>query len=178
MRGIVIVIVLAIAAWTVTPASEPGQPMDCSDLVSAFPGLTVTRLSPPRCPDDHSPGLLCWVNGSNTAVDNEGQLIGIDGAPTGGACGSFPLSSSRVVRLVGGQEQVLATMQQRCLSTEPEVVEVGGPAGLLFDPVKGRLFVWITSDCVGDCPYPQTHGACAIDGFPTLRRVLRGQPGE
>ena len=174
MRGIFIVAGLAASAYTATVASAPGQPLDCSDLVSPVPGLTVTRLSPPQCPADHSPVLLCWLNGSNTVVDNEGQLIGMDMIPAGGTCGSSPLHSVRVVRLVGGQEQVLATMQERCLSTEPDVVEVGGPAGLLFDSVKGRLFVWITSDCLGgECPYPQTYGACAIDGFVTLRRVLR-----
>ena len=68
MRGIVMVALLVAPSWTVTPASEPGQPMDCSDLVSVVPGPTVTRLTPSGCVGG-VPGSLCAASSMSVAVD-------------------------------------------------------------------------------------------------------------
>src|SRR5262249_9511019 len=135
----------AVAASPLT-ASQPGQPIDCSDWVPVQPGFTcVPYLAYPCDPS------VCTIGGEKRArrADNEGFLVyvreesmGID--PT---CGR-EISRLEIVRQSGANQTVLGYFQTRCNgmgpggydnmiasdpSTQADVVE--------FDAAGGRLYV-------------------------------------
>lgn len=68
---ILLAVVCVLPLW----ASEPGQPLDCSDMVFLKPGLSCTPWVPYPCFGGWTgPGRLCFGTGSSAKFDNEGWL--------------------------------------------------------------------------------------------------------
>ena len=162
--------------------TEPGTPMDCSDLVLA-PGLTCTELRPPL--EEVSLGRTL-----ETAVDNEGRVLWVrDGAgePVG-PCGLTTLRRRALLVAFDatGSRTPLVTATDRCLDPTARYAEGVEATGLAFDPVRGRLFLALYSSCGlltvrRGCPYtgpaPSTFfeilsWVALIDGFTPLADAL------
>jgi len=166
-------------------ASEPGQPLDCSDMVLGLPGLTCAPVG--SFPQTDS---LFMGRGQNMAIDNDGYLYVGEHTPIGSPS-SITIRRSRD----GGQTiETVAQISSRFLSQHFDGIKFvnnidSSWAGsdqshdqrVLFDPINGRLLVWLSSYCLGgDCPCGS--GPCsgngyggiwiaAIEGFTTLYEV-------
>lgn len=78
-------VVIAVVFLAALPslASEPGQPLDCSDMTFDLPGLTCTVLAPLRVTAEYG---SYFSRGSNISFDNEGSLlIAVNTQPAPGA---------------------------------------------------------------------------------------------
>ena len=157
-------------------ASEPGQPLDCSDMTFDEPGLTCRTLAPFGVPATYG---SYFSRGSNIAIDNEGWLI---------IAVSTDINSSVEIRRTrdgGLTDERLAKITFRSVPPYPpsyDKIMVQWPGGasaldqrITFDPVHGRLIIPLTSYCEqGACP--GTYGGewmAAIEGFATLFDVLQ-----
>jgi hypothetical protein len=167
-------------------ASEPGSPLDCSDMVFLVPGLGCTPLAPFPRPDSRFIG-----RGQNMAIDNDGYVyVGLE-APTGAPNG-IEIQRSRD----GGQTvEAVARLVPRFAPQGSDSVrfinnrDSGFANGsnqpndnrILFDPIGGRLLVWLVSECNGACPcgsicYGDGYGGrwiAAIEGLTTTFDVLQ-----
>ncbi len=118
-------------------ASEPGQPLDCSDWVFLKPGLSCSALS---CGggDNYN-----WCNeGTSPVIDNEGHMIRKLVVPiTGHSCSPFELTERRIIQFDGHTEEIVGYVRDRCVA--PGVVDqfFWQSTGLVFDPTTGRLYV-------------------------------------
>ena len=163
-------------------ATEPGAPMDCSDLELA-PGLTCTEVRPPL--EEVTLGRTL-----ETAVDDEGRVLWVrDGAgePVG-PCGLTTLRRRALLVAFDatGSRTPLVTATDRCVDPTARYTEGVEATGLAFDPVRARLFLALRSSCGlhtvrPGCPYtgpaPSTFSetlswVALIDGFTPLADVL------
>ena len=193
MKGTVLALLLGSACLPAT-ASDPGQPLDCSDWVFLEPGLScsVVRAAPcgPFCGggSDVSPG-------NARAVDPLGNLyltrriLQLDDCGTGG----LARRRTEIRRMDStGTETVIAHIDDRC-EDSGQYLEFLGPANpqiaeidlwttysgfVQFDPNHGRLLIALRSECRdadGSCPSPYGGGfwIAGFDGFPTTFEVLQ-----
>ena len=165
MRSPATLLLLALASPAF--ATEPGTPMDCPELELA-PGLTCTELGQSLGRD------------LDAAVDNEGRVLWHDaGDEFVGSCGVEALW--RRPLLVAGDETgsraVLVAATDRCLNPATRLTVAVNSFGLVFDPVRGRLFLRLQTGCrfPGGCPNARSWVA-AIDGFTPLADVLPPPP--
>jgi len=175
-------LVVSLGSATSALATEPGTPMDCSDLELA-PGLTCTELRPPL--EEVTLGRTL-----ETAVDNEGRVLWVrDGAgePVG-PCGLTALRRQPLLVAFDatGSRTLLVTATDRCLDPTARYTEGVAATGFAFDPVRGRLFLALRSGCGlttirPGCPYtgpaPSTFSeslswVALIDGFTPLADAL------
>jgi hypothetical protein len=179
-------------------ASEPGQPLDCSDWVFVAPGLSVLPWSLPIAEDKLQYALL----NARAAFDSTGQALQIkhcnDSVLCGGACANgLALMSNN-----DGVEAVIACLPQRSGSVPgsydraiedispfvnnsyPGVCRVpipdntGGPfpTCMRFDPAKGRLYFSFVAEgpgYVGPEAYNPVVQRCVFEGFSTLNDVVQ-----
>jgi hypothetical protein len=164
-----------LVSLSATFASQPGQPLDCSDWVSEISGYSCEELS---VPFDR--------RGSNLAVDNQGFKLYIDRAD-----GNFKLArldpSSGVQQVIGRIDtrdapnsscdqidgtpmcpaETLTPWQCHGSLWQSEVV--------VFDPIGGTLLIpVISSSPCGNTPnYSDTYHTLRIRGFATLFDVLQ-----
>jgi len=143
---------LLASAW----ASEPGQPLDCSDWVFMKPGFScVPLIARGRCPQDTVPVRNPCYAGNASAVDNESNLITLEevwvqDCPSG--YGS--ISQLEIVRYVAGMREVVAYVASRCVTSSRldlahwGAVAAGGNLGAAtFDSAGGRILVAIRTSC-------------------------------
>ena len=166
-------------------ATEPGTPMDCSDLELA-PGLTCTEVRPPL--EEVTLGRTL-----GTAVDNEGRVLWTSlGEERVGPCGLTTLRRRTLLVAFDatGSQTPLVTATDRCVDPTARYTEGVAVTGLAFDPVRARLFLALRSGCGlttarPGCPYtgpaPSTFGeslswVALIDGFTPLADVLPPPP--
>jgi hypothetical protein len=183
-------------------ASQPGQPLDCSDWVFLEPGLSCTVMIPRGHCEVSFPGYddsACSVGGTS-AVDNQSRLITLQNGPPLPSCGQFsPGDNAQIVQYTGGTGSVVAYIAGRCVgSNRADFVRFGINAGaghgFTFDAVGGRLLIPMNTFCVGyaagDCPedydgdgvpdpFPTEYGSLdkrqimVISGFATMFDVLQ-----
>lgn len=185
MRGRIL---LLAVAWPLgTWASEPGQPLDCSDWVINEPGLTCSTWASRGSLSDSSPFV---ARGSNLAIDNSGAMYSLrhtwlPPAPYNGE----RLELLRLTR--GGVEEVLATIRSRPRPNGGEdrirpITSNWDASGydrdyrmplhsvLSFDAVNGRLLVPAFVDC-SDCGGPPSYydgwTILAFDGLAPLYEI-------
>ena len=157
---------IVIAAVGVVQASQPGQPMDCSDFVirrarDYVPEDRRLRSAPARL---GSRLPLCDGVPRRDAHDgvrrsySAGQLLGADASLTQVMCNGYPglYPAVRIKGLDGSSERLIAHASSRCaeVSDTPLVDEL-----LLryvtYDSVGGRLLVvFISSGNGGTAIYP------------------------
>ncbi len=176
-------------------ASNPGQPLDCSDWVFLDPGLACVPLIAANCSSDFcgSPGGPDEP-GSSRAADNEGNLYLVRRVLTGASCDQNQISGRvELVRLdPAGQEHVAAFLPDRDFTTPVgrcfphdrafpwRVYNSSGITGpligvLSFIPTTGSFVVSLTSwtDDGSIQPYDAQRWVAAISGFPTTFDVLQ-----
>ena len=65
-RLLLLLMVVSLPVW----ASNPGEPLDCSDWVFLEPGFSCREIAPFPCDK-----AVCEAGGMNFAVDNEGAIL-------------------------------------------------------------------------------------------------------
>lgn len=175
--------VLAVLAFLVpylapVTASEPGQPLDCSDWVFLEPGHSCMAWAPYGCGD--ASGSFCHpappIN--NSAFDNTGAQYRYERVfLRDDVCG--PLNQIRILRYDGQAASVLAHLDERCLDGNTrDLAEQPEGFYIDFDEMNGRLFVWVKSRCFNNtqpvaCTYQSGWWVAAIDGFATTFEILQ-----
>ena len=175
-------------------ASEPGQPLDCSDWVFMAPGYSCTSYASASSGISHA----FFDKGSNRVVDNGGALLVLDG---GGPMNGQP--GIDILRFDSTGQHVIAHLEPRIqdsistLNACPHVDDGGTPnytvslacpnaasavssfelnGSIAFDAANGRLLVTLRSFC-GSGTCPQDYGGgwwiAAISGFATTFEVLQ-----
>ena len=173
-------------------ASQPGQPLDCSDWVFLEPGLSCQVVIPPPCGDWSNFEPRCVVSHDGRALDNQGRILREQDVATSERCGNEIRREEILVSDSLG-ERVIAYITDRCVLPEHERADIietvdrsgnttGDAAGVRFDPVAGRLLFTIRQygRCnAGPCPpgTPPDYDrflVIAITGFPTLFEIQQG----
>src|SRR5262245_7044658 len=108
-RAIAVAALLGAAGNTI--ASQPGQPLDCSDWVPVQPSTVCVAIIPFPCT-----GALqfCQAAGTKTISDNDGFLLALRTIDTGSACGAETVRRVQLVRLLDGIEEVAGYFEERC----------------------------------------------------------------
>jgi len=186
MKRLLLVPVLFLFATLPAWASQPGQPLDCSDWIFNDPGYSCTIYA---TGSEWNPGL--FSRGSNLVVDTAGRLLILKTSVALDASYDYFPGHFEIHVLDGNQDRVLARMQDRDGGQPGEIDHIRPAAGVCqsnycdaglnypsetisFDPVNGRLLVWLRSYCTttnAACPSPDQYGVnwmAAIDGFPKL----------
>ncbi len=185
MRKRVALIVAAMSISTLALASQPGQPLDCSDWVFLEPGLRCETLVPFPCITAPSlnPGPECYAGTNARAIDNTGALLRLvqpDSSRT--VCGSSFTNRNEIWEFRGETQRLLAYLDERCVTSSPLRMDLLGLEGLnagdhsygvVFDPISGRLIFGANPLCVGCPPSEDYRGGTllAISGFATLHEV-------
>jgi len=166
-------------------ASEPGQPLDCSDWVFLEPGYSCVRFG------DGKEGSAQLYLGSFTQFDNQGRFFRLSPilAEPIGVCANQTLFRTRLEWLDAETWRTLAYIDDRCVSPASsgavDAIWAGGQpstasgaAVLTFDDKGGRMILNLISGCNGSpCTnYPPGTGdywLAAIAGFATTFDVLQ-----
>lgn len=168
-------IALAVLVPVMAVASEPGQPLDCSDWVFPGQGLTCSVV----IPSTHA-NLEYLVSHDEVAfVDNLGRLFRL-GVAYIGNCGSLQLFRHELVfRTLPFTDTVVASVDDRCVDPVYSWVDQLAIQGQLWDSIAGRVLIHVYPRCDG-WPPP---GACqdytggvqliGIDGFAPLLEVVQ-----
>ena len=150
-------------------ASNPGEPLDCSDWVILEPGISCSTIIPYPCP---LPSPQCYTS-SQTNIDNEGTAFYIaqtvlgDGASSGCGHSIFRRELSRITPQ--GDITLIAYVDERCNGRD-EVDQISN-LGVGFDPYSGSLYVFYRNISKG--AYPADWQKLGLDGFATVFDVLQ-----
>jgi hypothetical protein len=180
------IVTLALLVLFVLPvsASEPGQPLDCSDWVFTSPGMSCSVFSPPVA----AAATMFHEEGVFEAVDNEGRLMMLRRYRIGDCCGGCaPLYRLELLRFDGANEETLGFVEDRCNGDDLDIIgPTGGEPGqstsihkFTFDAVNGRVLIGVSSwncsgsQCADDPPYSGTSWIMAADGFAPLLEIFQ-----
>ena len=131
-----------------TLASNPGEPLDCSDWVFLEPGFSCREIAPFPCDK-----AVCEVGGMNFAVDNEGAILMLRWDQTASPpCGSEAAGRLELVASNDLSEVVIGYVEHRCVNPVSERIDriIGDGIGLLtegffykllFDEENGRALL-------------------------------------
>jgi hypothetical protein len=163
MRFVVTAFALLVSL-SVAFASEPGQPLDCSDWVFLKPGLSCAVL----IPRSHCYDAATWTNpcyaGQSSAADNESNLVTLERRWVGNCVPSGSRTRIELVRYVSGVREVAAYIENRCVDgTGMDAVNWGvtlaggNLGGLTFDGTGGRVLLSLSTYC------DSNSGMCPVD---------------
>jgi len=164
--------VLAIAAAFLSPAwaSNPGEPLDCSDWVFLEPGLSCSDVARP-CADP----LFCQAGFFAVSLDNEGRQYRLRETLPVALCGTATtMLRSELVRFDGAESKVVAYIEDRCIggSVNPADFDQVEVRGLMFDEERGGVIIEVRLESsLGR--YAPMNWQAAIDGFATLFEILQ-----
>lgn len=167
----VLVFLFFVAVTSPALASQPGQPLDCSDFVIDKPGFTCRHIR--SCESD---ALFPCLVGGYAMPDSEGNVIGaeyIEFEPTLCGTDTYRLGRLRIKVSNGTGEQLVAYVDWRCCPDSAPCREQIFARSVAFDAIGGRLLVSFESACGGgDCAFPTQYWLGAFEGFTTLFDVL------
>jgi hypothetical protein len=185
-RLLVMVGVVVLALGTIE-ASQPGQPLDCSDWAFFESGLSCSVFSNSVLVASNP----SWFQlGTNMVIDNTGSLFALRQVTlsTGGTLDTN-LSRLELVRFNGSNQSVIAQIEDRNTPNglvdhiRPSRCDFGGPCfpeTLVFDAINGRLLIPVQTYCTQPfditCPggnYGHTYSFLAISGFAPLFEILQ-----
>ena len=152
-------------------ASEPGQPLDCSDLAVFEPGYACQQISPRPCTSE-----ACRNGNAERVIDNQGRIIYVKAVATGAQCNIRALLATEIRIVDGLEDRLLARIEDRCVVEHDSFTDVLTPAAmsngygrLSFDEERGRLLIPMASDVYRQGGNPPNYGGgawlMAIDGF-------------
>ena len=139
MRNALIVSALFMLCVAPVAASNPGEPLDCSDWVFLEPGLSCSDFARP-CAEE----LFCsGVGLLPMTLDNEGRQYRLRTTQIG-LCGTAAvLNRAELVRWDGARSQVVAYIEDRCLggNVNPADYDQIEVHDILFDEEQGRMVI-------------------------------------
>ncbi len=155
---------LALCICVVVPcaslASDPGQPMDCSDFVFFEPGhacsIVEECFTPDSCDQAGTPGLY----------DNEGRFLFVEYFET--------ITGNRIELLA--KDSVGVTVLGEIEGRRVIGTDFVGPQypTMSFDAINGTLLVTLRSNCSGlSCNYAPRGWRALISGFAPLFDILQ-----
>jgi hypothetical protein len=165
---------LALGSALALPASasQPGQPLDCSDWVILQAGVSCVTLIPYPCMDD----LKCLPSGNG--IDNESHGIRLAQQTLNPNCGppGFNIKRFTVFRVShDGTATPVAYVDDRCLP-DGSADEIA-PTGAAFDPMAGMIVVGYgnRSDVRGGGAerYPFAQQKVGLQGLTTTFEILQ-----
>lgn len=190
-------VVLFVAfGCSITLASDPGQPLDCSDWVFLEQGHTCVTLSPFGLADNSS----ILRKGGTVAGDNAGGVYSLNETVAGGGSWHRDAGRLELLRWNGAMETVVAYIADRggqcpgcsdlirptdsgCPQAADGCVNGAGvylKEALTFDAIGGRMIFSVLSFCsnsnANNCGPGNDYtgwSIIAITGFPTLFDVLQ-----
>jgi hypothetical protein len=160
-------------------ATEPGTPMNCTDLLLA-PGLNCSQFS--------NPGQGAFFRQNESVVDNDGRILTYgDGSVSDiirelGSCGTNKIVELALVYRVaeGGVRTPIASVNQRCLDPSTSTSEGLRLSSILFDSVNGTLIILLNSTCGPSAVTCNNYGGgnwiAHINGFTPLTDALPKPP--
>ena len=164
MRALSMFLVVMTLATT-TMASQPGEPLDCSDWVFMEPGLSCSVKIPVGCQmiDPVTSGEPPFCSGGNgiaqsqPIVINNGEMILARDVPQKDATGSpvkcrtTTLDEVQLVRAEpDGDGTVIAYVRDRCIDPTNNLADILGlRRQLSFDAVSGSILVGLLDYCAG-----------------------------
>jgi hypothetical protein len=170
------VALLAIAVLSPALASQPGQPLDCSDWVFLEPGYScIERLT---C-DDSDFGGRCYVGTAVAHIDVASAVVRAVTASTGTICGHTSLNRVEVFRETDTRT-VIGYIDDRCV--DPATDRIDGfsfqvaDGASLFDASRGQVVfpgVSYSAPLNPSSFYPKLWKLYAIAGFATTFDVLQ-----
>jgi len=137
MRGSAALAVLCLVVCSPSLASEPGQPLDCSDWVFLEPGLS--------CTIHQCEGEACISDWNNKEFDNQGRMIGLwrtlvaDNVPCGASTTTIYRVELRAYQ--GADDRLLGYVEERCADVfgAPDRIWVRTPGCSGNDECEGEL---------------------------------------
>ena len=171
-------------------ASEPGEPLDCSDWVFLEPGLSCAPVSGILSDDSG----FHRGKGQSAVVDNEGGLLTLrfTFTETYNANPFSTLGRIELIRTTGVVEEVIARIDDRLADgirdqvrstffwdwridrgdSPPKIGMMLDP--IIFDAVNGSLIIPVHTYCnMCDGAYPNQYRFFAINGFPPLLELFQ-----
>jgi len=180
------ILVIAVAFLSPAQASNPGEPLDCSDWVFLQPGYSCELFSPR---DQLMSPVWREGKGASLVTDNQGRMLTLRFSYTEEV---WPDNRGRIeiVSSDGLTESVIGYVNDRGLSGFEDRIRptyywdwrIGSGlqayAGVLteaiaFDPVNGKLLVFLRSYAAIPPYYPNAKWIAAIGGFTTLFEILQ-----
>ena len=159
-------------------ASEPGQPLDCSDWVFLEPGLSCEPYVAYPCPEGDPRCRLAPAE----QLDNQGRRFRIETRllfelPKCPATNGF-LTRYSVVAFTESTESVIGYVDERCNVSENYVDAIDNVEQyFLFEEESGRLIIdRVRSRCseiFGCTAYESVEWLPVISGFPTTFEILQ-----
>ena len=191
MRKMMLLVILLAVPTLPAWASQPGQPLDCSDWVFLEPGYSCSIYATGNLWD-----ARLFSRGSNLIVDTAGRLLSLKSSVALLGSGVYSPGNFEIHYLEDNQERILARIQDRDGGQSGETDHVRPAVGechtnycdagfnylsetTSFDPINGRLLVYLRSYCTVTnlyCPSPADYDVqwiAAIDGFPRLLDVFQ-----
>jgi hypothetical protein len=189
-----IAILVAVLAFSGAFASEPGEPLDCSDIVSLPPGYSCSVYSA----HGQFPEWTTWMRGKGASLvtDNQGRLLTLQFRyiEQYGGSTTRTLARTSILRSDGQAEEIIGHIEDRTNGTARDHVrpvfsydfpgghgEAADLAGLtleplVFDAINGRLLIPLRMLCdpCGDPGYIERRVILSISGFATLFEILQG----
>jgi hypothetical protein len=181
MRRITLVLAVVLSILPAL-ASQPGQPIDCSDWVFNDPRLSCAVFAGGPNP----PFLVAQTD--LMVVDNDGGFLSLNRVNVTLPCDTGFITPHRhqILRFNGSSTTVLGYVTDRCGSVAGQLdLWSENQANVAFDAVRGRLLFNGESGCIatngGTCnsnPY-NTVSILAIEGFTPLFEILQSyQPAS
>ncbi len=160
-------------------ASDPGEPLDCSDFVFTRPGFHCEEWIPFPCESQsreiNNDGLACGLNGGRT-FDNQGRELRVRHQDrVAGFCGSLELTRHSVLAFDGVSEELIAYIDDRCVYPAGPSADTIARTSIQpsFDAIRGRAFLTLPLDSYSHNEYPSGTRIVAISGFAPLFDIIQ-----
>ncbi len=160
-------------------ASNPGQPLDCSDWVFLEPGLSCAYWYQYPCPASL---LWCVPPVTGSALDNLGRLYRVESAVLSQCPLPTNVSVQRhaLIAFDGSSETVVAYIDERCNASYTDKLDLSGGSTVFFEE-SGRLVLprllslGCTSSNCGPAAgaYDSVEWGAMFVGFPTTFEILQ-----
>lgn len=183
IRTTIAVSVFALLCVTAARASQPGQPLDCSDWVFLESGLSCTVYLDPGPPNNCGPYPFhqCRFSDQRIDIDNQGRRYTVVFYGGSGQCGSD--YGVKLVRFNGTEQQTVAYVPGRCFpdrggypNGEWDMAQPLWDPTVKFDAVSGSMLIPLASSGTG---YGGVMWIASINGFASLFDILQTYvPGQ
>ena len=177
-----LVLVCATSCLLLLPtwASNPGEPLDCSDWVILEPGLSCTQFISYPC----SNPLWCPPSKEWVTTDNVGRSLRLRRFQLG----SIPCSNgstiadafrTELIAFDGVMETVVAFIEDRCADVPFGIDRVtpddptNDTNSVRFDVVQGSLYVGLMNHSFSAGLYPVGYSVVRLDGFTSVFEVMQ-----
>ena len=168
----ILFVVCPLPVW----ASDPGEPLDCSDWALSEPGLSCTSVQPFPCGGTSPPLTACQHLGGDgrTTVEGDGLYVRTIQLTSDDPCGCDNLVRWEIRRVsADGVDTLVLAAEDRCVGTEAQ--DKISDIDLSMNKVGGYLSVRMGlygRTCGGSSAY-SGYQRLRIEGFTTLFEIFQ-----